>query len=151
MAVVLFYHVWMFLSHGLYGRRAGGHVSGNHEWRYPCFFAFQGYCCVFRPYDQVRYIGIYNNCNLNGLFYLEVLAAIFGKILYVTKENKHKFWRVYYWLGAGVVYSFLFMTIGRTAWMVSFVLGLIFLGFYQSEKRKSSISEMVCCWYCVYV
>ena len=100
------------------------------------FFAFQGYCCVFRPYDQVRYIGIYNNCNLNGLFYLEVLAAIFGKILYVTKENKHKFWRVYYWLGAGVVYSFLFMTIGRTAWMVSFVLGLIFLGFYQSEKRK---------------
>lgn len=65
--------------------------------------------------------------------------------------NKHKFWRVYYWLGAGVVYSFLFMTIGRTAWMVSFVLGLIFLGFYQSEKRKSSISEMVCCWYCVYV
>lgn len=136
MAVVLFYHVWLFLSHGLYGRRAGGHVSGNHEWRYPCFFAFQGYCCVFRPYDQVRYIGIYNNCNLNGLFYLEVLAAIFGKILYVTKENKHKFWRVYYWLGAGVVYSFLFMTIGRTAWMVSFVLGLIFLGFYQSEKRK---------------
>ena len=101
------------------------------------FFAFQGYCCVFRPYDQVRYIGIYNNCNLNGLFYLEVLAAIFGKILYVTKENKHKFWRVYYWLGAGVVYSFLFMTIGRTAWMVSFVLGLIFLGFYQSEKRKA--------------
>lgn len=100
------------------------------------FFAFQGYCCVFRPYDQVRYIGIYNNCNLNGLFYLEVLAAIFGKILYVTKENKHKFWRVYYWLGAGVVYSFLFMTIGRTAWMVSFVLGLIFLGFYQGVTRK---------------
>ena len=100
------------------------------------FFAFQGFCCVFRPYDQVRYIGIYNNCNLNGLFYLEVLAAVFGKILYVTKENKHKFWRVYYWLGAGVVYSFLFMTIGRTAWMVSFLLGLIFLGFYQGVKRK---------------
>lgn len=55
----------------------------------------------------------------------------------MTKENKHKFWRVYYWLGAGVVYSFLFMTIGRTAWMVSFVLGLIFLGFYQSENEKT--------------
>ena len=76
------------------------------------FFAFQAFCCVFRPYDQIRYTGIYNNCNLNGLFYLVVLAAVFGKILYVTKENKHKFWRVYYWLGAGVVYSFIFMTIG---------------------------------------
>lgn len=100
------------------------------------FFMFQGFCCVFRPYDQVRYTGIYNNCNLNGLFYLVVLAAIFGKILYVTKENKHKFWRVYYWLGAGVVYSFLFMTIGRTAWAVGFILGLIFLAFYQSVKKQ---------------
>lgn len=100
------------------------------------FFAFQGFCCVFRPYDQVRYIGIYNNCNLNGLFYLVVLAAVFGKILYVTRENKHKFWRVYYWLGAGVVYSFIFMTIGRTVWLVAFILGLLFLGFYQGVKQK---------------
>lgn len=100
------------------------------------FFAFQAFCCVFRPYDQVRYTGIYNNCNLNGLFYLVVLAAVFGKILYVTKENKCKFWRVYYWLGAGVVYSFLFMTIGRTAWAVGFILGLIFLAFYQSVKKQ---------------
>lgn len=100
------------------------------------FFAFQGFCCVFRPYDQVRYTGIYNNCNLNGLFYLVVLAAVFGKILYVTRENKHKFWRVYYWLGAGVVYSFIFMTIGRTVWLVSFILGLLFLGFYQGVRQK---------------
>ena len=100
------------------------------------FFAFQAFCCVFRPYDQVRYTGIYNNCNLNGLFYLVVLAAVFGKILYVTKENKHKFWRVYYWLGAGVVYSFIFMTIGRTVWLVAFILGLLFLGFYQGVKKK---------------
>lgn len=100
------------------------------------FFAFQAFCCVFRPYDQVRYTGIYNNCNLNGLFYLVVLAAVFGKILYVTKENKHKFWRVYYWLGAGVVYSFIFMTIGRTVWLVSFIFGLLFLGFYQGVKQK---------------
>lgn len=100
------------------------------------FFVFQAFCCVFRPYDQVRYTGIYNNCNLNGLFYLVVLAAVFGKILYVTKENKHKFWRVYYWLGAGVVYSFIFMTIGRTVWLVAFILGLLFLGFYQGVKQK---------------
>ena len=100
------------------------------------FFAFQAFCCVFRPYDQIRYTGIYNNCNLNGLFYLVVLAAVFGKILYVTKENKHKFWRVYYWLGAGGVYSFIFMTIGRTVWLVSFILGLLFLGFYQGVKKK---------------
>lgn len=100
------------------------------------FFVFQGFCCVFRPYDQVRYVGIYNNCNLNGLFYLEVLVAVFCKILYVTKECRGKFWKIYYWLGAGVVYSFLFMTIGRTAWLVSFLLGLVYLAFLQKIKKK---------------
>ncbi len=100
------------------------------------FFAFQAFCCVFRPYDQVRYIGIYNNCNLNGLFYLVVLAAVFGKILYVTRENKHKFWRVYYWLGAGAVYSLVFMTIGRTVWLVAFILGLLCLGYYQIIRKN---------------
>ena len=74
--LVLLYHVWLFLSHRLYGRGAGGHVSGNHERRHPwLFLRSRDICCVFRPYDQVRYTGIYNNCNLNGLFYLEVLAA----------------------------------------------------------------------------
>lgn len=42
---------------------------------------------MFRPYDNVRYQGMYNNPNLNALFYLEVLAAVFAKILYVTKTG----------------------------------------------------------------
>ena len=93
-------------------------------------FAFQGYCCIFRPYDLVRYTGIYNNSNINALYYVVVLVAIFTKILYVTGKQAHKCWRILYWLGAGVVYAFLFMTIGRTAWLVSLLLGLIFLAFY---------------------
>lgn len=100
------------------------------------FFAFQAFCCVFRPYDRVRYIGIYNNPNLNGLFYLIVLVALFGKILYVTRENTKKIWKIYYWLGIGVLYSFIFMTVGRTTWIVTFILGLVFLGLYQGIKRK---------------
>ena len=34
------------------------------------------------------------------------------------------------------MYSFIFMTIGRTVWLVSFILGLLFLGFYQGVKKK---------------
>lgn len=101
------------------------------------FFAFQAFCCVFRPYDEIRYTGIYNNPNLNGLFYLVVLAAVLGKILYVTKEKKHKFWRIYFWLGAGVLYTFIFMTIGRTAWGVSFVMGILFLVLYRKIVKSN--------------
>ena len=86
------------------------------------FFVFQGFCCVFRPYDSVRYQGMYNNPNLNALFYLEVLAAVFAKILYVTKNRCSKWIRLYYWLGAGVVLTFELLTIGRTGWVVAVLM-----------------------------
>lgn len=91
------------------------------------FFVLQGLCFVFRPYDIVRYQGIYHNPNLNALFYLEVLVAVFTKILYATRQKANKWVRIYYWLGAGVVLSFIFMSIGRTAWIVAVLLGLVFL------------------------
>lgn len=91
------------------------------------FILFQAYCCVFRPYDSVRYVGIYNNPNLNGLFYLAVLAAVLTKILYVTRKDAGKFVKLFYWLASGAVLSFLFMTIGRTAWITAFVIVLLFL------------------------
>ena len=47
------------------------------------FFVFQAYCCMFRPYDEIRYKGIYNNSNIAVTFYLVVLGAVFTKILYV--------------------------------------------------------------------
>lgn len=39
----------------------------------------QGWCFVFRPFDRPGYVGVYSSSNLNALFYLEVLAAVFTK------------------------------------------------------------------------
>lgn len=100
------------------------------------FIVFQAYCCVFRPYDSVRYVGIYNNSNLNGLFYLAVLAAVFTKIIYFTKQNAGKWLKIFYWLAAGVVISFLFMTIGRIAWITAFVMSVLFLAFLDIILQK---------------
>ncbi|MCM1044030.1 MAG: O-antigen ligase family protein [Candidatus Gastranaerophilales bacterium] len=100
------------------------------------FFLFQGYCLMFRPYDIVRYTGIYNNPNLNALFYVEVLCAVFIKVLYVTKKKACKGIRIFYWLGVGVLLSFLFMTIGRTAWMVAFLFGILFLILWNKLMNR---------------
>jgi len=102
------------------------------------FFIFQGLCFVFRPYDVVRYMGFYHNSNLNSLFYLEVLAAVFVKLIYVTKKNASPWLKLFYWLGAGTLLSFLFMTIGRTAWLTAIVMGVLFLvllGRVQKKKK----------------
>lgn len=103
------------------------------------FFILQGLCFVFRPYDEVRYKGIYTNTNINALFYLEVLAAVLTKIVYITKRNSSKWVKLFYWLGAGAVLSFLFMTIGRTAWMTAFVMGVFFLWFLKKIQGKKKM------------
>lgn len=97
---------------------------------------FQGFCCAFRPYDVVRYIGVHNNCNLNALYYLAVLAASFVKILYLTKTGAYKWLRAFYWLTAGVVLAFVFMTISRSAWVTAFAMSLLFLGLLNGITQK---------------
>lgn len=103
------------------------------------FFMLQGWCFVFRPYDEVRYVGVYSNSNLNGLFYLEVLAAVFAKLVYVFRIQANKWVKAYYWIGAGTVLSFIFLTIGRTAWLTAVVIGLIFLVSMQCLQKKRTL------------
>uniref|UniRef100_UPI00405635DA O-antigen ligase family protein n=1 Tax=Acetatifactor sp. TaxID=1872090 RepID=UPI00405635DA len=104
------------------------------------FFLIQGWGFVFRPYDSwdCRYVGSYSNCNLNALFYLEVLAATFAKIIYVTKMQANKWIKIFYWLGTGVVFSLIFMTIGRIAWLTAFVIGLVFLCVMKMLQKKKT-------------
>ena len=103
------------------------------------FFILQGLCFVFRPYDIVRYNGMYHNPNLNALFYIEVLAAVLIKILYVTKNNCCKWIKIYYWLGAGTVLSFVFMTISRTGWLVAIAMVFFFLIFMNRMQLKKRL------------
>ena len=98
------------------------------------FFVLQGLCFVFRPYDIVRYKGFFANPNWNALFLLEVLAAVFAKILYATKNNAGKWVKVYYWVGAGVVLSYELMTIGRAGWLTAIVLIAAFLSFLKKVQ-----------------
>lgn len=103
------------------------------------FFLMQGWCFVFRPYDAVRYRGVYNNCNMNALFYLIVLAAVLTKLVYVYRKECGKWIRLYYWLGTGTVLGFLFMTISRTGWFTAVALvlaALFFLWKTMSGKNK---------------
>lgn len=113
------------------------------------FFLLQGLCFVFRPYDLVRYTGIHNNPNLNALFYLEVLAAVFAKLVYVTKHQCSKWVRLYYWVGAGVVLSFELLTIGRAGWLTAIIFVGLFLWFLckiQASKRwlKNLLALSLC-------
>ena len=98
------------------------------------FFVLQSYCFVFRPYDIVRYSGVFSNPNSNSLFYVIVLAAVFAKIIYVEKNQSNKWVRMYYWVGAGVLLSFELLTIGRTGWLTAIILMIAFFRFMAKVR-----------------
>lgn len=109
------------------------------------FFILQGLCFVLRPFDygDARYRGFFANPNWNALYYLEVLAAVFAKIIYVTRNQCSKWIRLYYWLGAGVVLAFEFMTIGRSGWITAVAMILFFLWFMSKLKEKKQYLKNV--------
>lgn len=113
------------------------------------FFLLQGLAFVCRPYDKARYFGMYRNPNRNAIFYLEVLAAVLIRLIGIMKKQGHKWEQVFYRLGTGVLLSFVFMTIGRTAWAVATLLILVFL--WGSRKilqrkcfRKNGMLVLLC-------
>lgn len=111
------------------------------------FFIFQGLSFLYRPYDQVRYVGWYTNCNNNALFYLSVLAAVLTKLYCAVRSGSSKWLKAYYFLGVGVVLSFIVMTIGRAAWIASFVMVLFTLLFIEKKawlKRGLLLVLCVC-------
>ena len=108
------------------------------------FFLMQGWCFAFRPYDAVRYVGVYNNSNLNALFYLVVLAAVLAKLLYVYRAECGRWIKIYYWLGTGTVLGFLFMTISRTGWVSAIVLVIVALSALTIiNGRRSCIKKFI--------
>lgn len=100
------------------------------------FFIFQGLCCLYRPYDAVRYVGWYTNTNNNALFYLSVLAAVLTKLYCAKRGQSSKWLQIYYYLGTGVVLSFIIMTIGRAAWITSVIMVIFLLTIMCSAKEK---------------
>ncbi len=99
------------------------------------FFGIQIWAYGFRPYDEVRYLGPYSNTNMTALFYLVTYTMVLYRIHVlhfkikngIASEKKwvNRLWKVFYYVLAGGLVSFIFFTICRTALLV--LMGLTFL------------------------
>ena len=79
------------------------------------FFIFQGLAFVFRPYDTLRYLGLYANTNINALFYQMVYCVFLGFfcILELKKEYCLLKWGSFCFSCA--MWSFVLLTMCRSA------------------------------------
>lgn len=106
------------------------------------FVFIQAHSFLFRPYDRIRYFGNFCNSNHNCMFLCMCLGAILAKILFVTRENKKKVIRIFYFLLAGGCCSFIFMTMCRSGYLATFVVVLLFLIAYCRIKEKKVFFRM---------
>lgn len=106
------------------------------------FLILQAFAYGFRPYDEVRYKGLFYNCNNNALMYLTAYAAVLTEIFLWTGRKRGRrrtvFLGVYYVLAGGLL-GFLFMTLTRTALLVAAFVTAVFLAvLFRKERREGT-------------
>lgn len=109
------------------------------------FFAIQGAALLFRPYDIVRYQGMYLNCNINALFYVTSFCALLCKLFILIKERKPIILRVFTFLLAGSMFGFTILTGSRAALIALMAVFIPFLicAVKYSMKKVRAISVYI--------
>ena len=90
------------------------------------FFCIQIFAYGFRPYDEIRYKGAFSNCNMMALYYLIIYLMCLYKLHILQMRNAKKGWKLFYLIGAGGMLSFQIFTLGRTAWITSVLITLLY-------------------------
>lgn len=101
------------------------------------FCILQGFATMFRAYDQIRYVGMYTNSNMNALFYLMVHTAILGKWYQFKRKGAALRWRLLAAVGSGALLAYGFLTVCRTAVMTMlFNTTLLTLLLFIEERAQ---------------
>lgn len=117
------------------------------------FFILQIFAYGFRPYDVVRYVGAFENCNMNALMYTVTYAMLLYKLhdLFWTgsepESGRHgrKKWlpaAFYFVLAAGQI-DFILFTMTRTAILSVGLLTLLFLIYEAVLIRKVKFMRLL--------
>lgn len=105
------------------------------------FFIIQSHAYLFRPFDEVRYKGAFPNCNSMALYYVIIYVMILIKLHQLHMKKEKWGWKLFYFIGAGGLLSFQFLTICRTAWLTSLVVTVAYGILVVCYKWKESIRK----------
>lgn len=101
------------------------------------FFIQQVLAFGFRPYDYVRYRGLYSGETQNGIFYMIIYCAFLCKWIWAKERGKSRL-LVWLWFGlSGGVVGFLIFTGGRSSLVGVAVATLLIYTIYDIMRKKS--------------
>lgn len=101
------------------------------------FFVQQILAFGFRPYDYVRYRGLYSGETQNGLFYMLVFCAFLLKWLDSRKKERKWYVRFFFFIMSAGMVSFTVLTGGKAPILgIGAATAFIYIG-YDVFKRKT--------------
>lgn len=101
------------------------------------FFIQQTIAFAFRPYDFVRYRGLYSGETQNSLFYMLVFCAFLVKWLWGKQEKQNKWLVFFYYLMAVGNVGFLILTGSRSGLLGAVLVTIVLLTGYDIYEKKS--------------
>lgn len=101
------------------------------------FFIQQTLAFGFRPYDYVRYRGLYSGETQSGIFYMIIYCAFLCKWIWVKEHGKSRL-LVLLWFGlSGGAIGFLLFTGSRSSLVGVVVVTLLIYTIYDIIRKKS--------------
>lgn len=100
------------------------------------FFIQQAVAFGFRPYDFVRYRGLYVGETQNGIFYMIVYCAFLCKWIWAREKGQRKVWVWGYFVMAAGSISFLIFTGGRSSLVGAAVATVSVYVIYDIVRQK---------------
>ena len=158
------WQVWFLVMFGMFYLIPIGSEEGKKLWNGMAdgiiwgFFAIQIFAYGFRPYDEVRYKGAFNNCNMNALFYLVTYIMVLYR-LYVLNSKERleaeqkkiigRLIKAFYYILAGGLITFIFFTISRTALLAAFVITFLYGIMTVTIAYKEKVSRLLLQWFLI--
>ena len=131
--------VWYFLMFGVFFLTEYTQKDRENMWNgllnglIVSFILVQVAAFFLRPYDYGRYLGLHYNTNMAGLYYLIIYVVCLCKLHLLQTQNAKKRTKGFYLLLAGCTLSLQFMTMCRTAWIIS-IVATVFYGIFVMRK-----------------
>lgn len=106
------------------------------------FLLQQAYACMYRPYDMLRYEGMYSNSNINALSYLLAYGAVLCKWYQMKLKHRAILLQIPVIALTGVLIGLTFLTMGRTALIAMLLLTVLFLVFQVLSRKKGKFKSV---------
>lgn len=101
------------------------------------FFVIEGMALLFRPFDMVRYYGMFGNPNITALFFMISYVAFLVKWYMARTAKKPVAVRIIIAFFAAAMYGFVLMTGCKTAFLGMILATIVFfICILKTEKKK---------------